>query len=367
MPKGNRLRKLIGILLLPAGMLLLYLSSYTPNLVETLYSKFIYKFIGQLLSTLTGILPFSLAEILVIIFAVLAAGWIILIIIRLIKPGSTGRSSVFKIIINTAVCAGIIYFLFIIIWGLNYSRLPFAAIAKLDVHPASVIELSKMCESLISRTNDLRKKINEDSRGVMYLPQGKQEALKRAYKGYVEASKFYPELGGSFGNPKPVLLSELMSYTGITGVYFPFTAEANVNMKNNSSMIPSTISHEMAHQRGFAREDEANFIAYVTCKVHPDPDFQYSGYLLAVINSMNALYSYDRESYKRLILNYSDGVRRDLRDINEFWQKYEGPVEKISNSINDTYLKANMQNDGVYSYGRMVDLLLAEYRKSQGR
>jgi hypothetical protein len=220
-----------------------------------------------------------------------------------------------------------------------------------------------MCENLIQKTNDLRAKVTEDTQGVMILPKGKSEALRRSYKGYVQASTVYSQLGGSFGNPKPVLLSELMSYTGITGVYFPFTAEANVNMKNNYSMLPSTISHEMAHQRGFAREDEANFIAYLTCKAHPDSDFQYSGYLLASIHSMNALYNYDRESFTSLSTKYSDGVRRDMNDINKFWKKYEGPVEKISNSINDAYLKANMQNDGVYSYGRMVDLLLAEYRK----
>ena len=363
MSKGVWLRKYMWFFLLPLGMLLLYTSSYAPNLVEEVYSNIFFKFIGQVLSRVTGILPFSLAELITILLVVFAVGWIIWIVIRLIKPRLSRGVFVIHLISNVAFFASIVYFAFIILWGLNYSRLPFASVAGLEIRPTSVNELAKMSENLITKTNDLRTMLEEDSRGVMLLAKGKPEALKRAYIGYVQASKVYPELGGSFGNPKPIFLSEFMSYTGITGVYFPYTAEANVNMKNNSSMLPSTISHEMAHQRGYAREDEANYIAYVTCKVHPDHDFQYSGYLLAIIHSMNALNSYDRESYTRLSSKYSDGVMRDLRDINEFWQKYEGPVEKISNSINNAYLKSNMQNDGVYSYGRMVDLLLAEYRK----
>jgi len=87
--------------------------------------------------------------------------------------------------------------------------------------------------------------------------------------------------------------------------------------------------------------------------------------MLALIYSMNALADVDFEAYKDLVGKYSPGMRRDLIDNNEFWAQYEGKVEKISNSINNTYLKTNGQKDGVQSYGRMVDLLLAEYRSKE--
>jgi hypothetical protein len=158
-----------------------------------------------------------------------------------------------------------------------------------------------------------------------------------------------------------------MSYTGITGVYFPFTGEANVNVSVPDSDIPATSCHEMAHQRGFAREDEANYIAYLTCKMHPDVDFQYSGTLLALIETTNALYNQDPSAFKELRSKYSDGLIRDLGAINEYWEHYEGPVNEVSNKINDAYLKANNQSDGVQSYGRMVDLLLAEYGEGKSK
>ena len=119
----------------------------------------------------------------------------------------------------------------------------------------------------------------------------------------------------------------------------------------------------MAHQRGFAREDEANFIAYLVCKSSDYSEFQYSGYLLAAIYSMNALYEYDPDSYKELSAKYSDGVRRDLRYDADFWKQFAGPAEKLQEKVNDTYLKSNKQSDGIHSYGRMVDLLLAEYKQ----
>ena len=119
--------------------------------------------------------------------------------------------------------------------------------------------------------------------------------------------------------------------------------------------------HEMAHQRGFASENEANFIAYLTCIAHPDVDFQYSGYLNALSYVNRALALVDRETLITLNEKLSDGVRRDLNDQRDYWKQYEGKVEETFTQMNQTYLKLNGVNDGVQSYGRVVDLLLAYY------
>ena len=155
-----------------------------------------------------------------------------------------------------------------------------------------------------------------------------------------------------------------MSYTGITGIYMPYTGEANVNYNIPSFMWASTAAHEMAHQRGFAREDEANFIAYLVCISSEEEDIQYSGVFLALIYSMNALYNEDQKGYFELRDKYSQGLLRDMKYNGDFWDKYQGMAEEISSNINDGYLKGNRQEDGVKSYGRMVDLLIAEYLES---
>jgi hypothetical protein len=357
-------KRLLFVFLIPAGMLLSYIASLNPNSVEAIYSTGIYKPIGLVLSNITSIVPTSMAE-LILVFATIFIIWrIVLLAIHLFKQKKERIHLLFDFLINMLVAISITYFSFILIWGLNYYRLPFSTISKLDVKPSTTKELEELCENLIDRANTLRNSVKEDSNGVMYLPNGNKDVFKRASKGFINASKLYSELGGKYGQPKSVILSNLMSYTGITGVYFPFTGEANVNISVPDSDIPATVCHEMAHQRGFAREDEANYIAYVTCKMNPDVDFQYSGTLLALIESTNALYYQDPIAFRELRSNYSDGLIRDLQAINEYWKQYEGPVNEVSNKINDTYLKANNQSDGVHSYGRMVDLLLAEYRNN---
>lgn len=355
------------ILLLLAGILLSFALSFAPGLVEKFYSNAIYRWISQPISVITGILPFSLAEVSVISLVLFCVWRLAVTVIKIRKePAKRGRV-LFNFVVNALVLASIIYFAFIALWGLNYHREPFSKIAGLDVQPASKEELVKVCEDIIHRANDLRSKMGEDSRGYMKFPGGYRAILAQADKGYAEAARIYPQLGGVYGHPKPVLLSKAMSMTGIWGVFFPITEEANVNVAIPDSMKPSTTCHEMAHQRGFAREDEANYIATLTCSMHPSVEFQYSGVLLSLIHITNAIYDHDRSEYKRLYATFSDGVKRDWKEMDEFNKATEGVVSDISNKINDTYLKANMQAEGVVSYGRMVDLLIAEHRMKSGK
>lgn len=365
MKKNRYLKKLsFAIILAGAGIALSVVSSHLAAATEKIYSMGLFRFLGQPISRFTGLFPFSVAEAVVIFLVLFMLVKIIYIIIALIKDFEGKKNYALNFLCNVLSGISIIYFIFLLMWGLNYHRLPFARVANLNTSPASIDELSDLCKDLIIRTNSARLKVSENSRGVMYIRGGYSGVLKTAYKGYDNLKSKYPQLNGSFGNPKPVFFSSLMSYTGITGVYFPFTAEANVNVSVPDSTLPSTVCHEMAHQRGYAREDEANYISYIACTANTDPNFQYSGLVLALINSMNALYDHDAYKYTQLAELYSPGVKRDLNYINEYWDSYEGPVEKISNNINDTYLKANLQTEGVYSYARMVDLLIAERRAS---
>ena len=364
MSNKKMLRKLKISLIIPLGILLVYISSKRPALVERFYSEVVYPPIGIILSKATGILPFSVAEIIVIFLPVAFIICTVKVLIKSFYRRSVNVIPLLEYTTNILVIVSILFFSFIGIWGLNYYRMPFASIAGLEVKPASVKELESLCQTLLEKANELRTSVSTDSEGNFDIPGSNRDVLNSCYKGYEAISSKYPALAGSFGNPKPIFLSELMNYTGICGIYFPFTGEANVNVSIPKSTLPSTASHEMAHQRGFSREDEANYISYLACIAHPDVNFQYSGILLALINSMNALYQSDQSLFLKLSDNYSDGVRHDLAEINKFWEQYEGPVERTSDKINNAYLKANNQKDGVKSYGRMVDLLIAEHRQA---
>ncbi|MGH4050902.1 MAG: DUF3810 domain-containing protein [Clostridium sp.] len=356
-------KQLLLILLLPLGIVITQLSKIFPTFIENFYSSFIYKIIAKILSVITGLLPFSLAELILISFVILTLLYILNMIFTICKYKNK-RLKILKIfIINILATSGLIYFSFQVLWGFNYQRLTLNKLFELNVRSSSSNELALLCESLTDSSNALREKINENQYGVMELPYNRKYILETAHLGYDKASLQYPKLKGNYGTPKAILLSNTMSYTGITGFYFPFTGEANINMTEPDSFLPFTTTHEMAHQIGFAKEDEANYLAYVACINHPDVNFQYSGTLAALSYSYNVLHKIDPERYKDLILTCSTGVINDLNYNQEFWQKYSGPVDKIGDKVNDTYLKSQNQKSGTKSYGAMVDLLLANYRK----
>ncbi|HHV65942.1 MAG TPA: DUF3810 domain-containing protein [Peptococcaceae bacterium] len=373
--------KLLFLMLGPLGLALAWGTAAIPAGIEYFYSLRFSKSLASFLSLTSGIFPFSLAEVLVVLLVLLLLIGIISVtvksLISLLKiwhPRS--RKSLGKerprfrqktvgflaYTYRAIVLLGVIYFSFILIWGLNYNRLSFAEIAGLEVQESSVEELAELSGRLIARANELRLSLPEDSRGVFQLEGGFEAVRTLAPLALAKAGEIYPELKGNFGRPKPVFLSELMSYTGITGIYFPFTGEANVNVDIPDSQLPATTCHELAHQRGFAREDEANYIAWVACNLSEEPAFQYSGVQMALIYAMNALYEHAPEKALELQQQYSPQVARDLKHISEYWKKYEGKAEEVVSDINDAYLKSNRQAEGVQSYGRMVDLLLAEQK-----
>lgn len=349
--------KLIIISFVPVVVSLNAILKKWPEVVEKIYSTGFDRIIRQVLSIVSGVIPFSIAEILVILLFLILVLLVANIFIKIKSRGWVHAT------INLVTYLSALYVIFMVFWGFNYNRLSFDKIANYKLEKSSKQDLYLLCQDLIKRANTLRPQVEENSQGVMIISGGHKDVLKRTGEGYDKASVAFKELGGKYGPPKPILLSKELSYTGITGVYMPYTGEANVNINITDLLLPATAAHEAAHQRGFAREDEANYIAYLTCTMHKDIDFQYSGTMLALIYSMNALYDKDITAYKELIKSYSEGVKKDLKYDSEFWSRYEGKVEELSDKVNNSYLKSNGQEDGVQSYGRMVDLLLAEYRQ----
>jgi hypothetical protein len=357
-------KQLFFILLLPLGIFLSKLSILVPNFIEKFYSSFFYKIIATILSSVTRLLPFSIAEVIIISFPAFALWYISKTILHLYKFKNKRLGILRNSVLNIFAAVGLIYFSIQLLWGFNYQRLTLDKIFQLNVGESSSEELAQLCEILVNNSNLLRQNIKENQQGVMELPYDTKYILKTAHLGYDKASMQYVKLKGNYGTPKGILLSTPMCYTGITGFYFPFTNEANVNMAEPVSFLPFTTAHEMAHQRGFAKEDEANYIAYIACINHPDINFQYSGTLSALSYSLNALSRSDAQKYKEMILTCSKGVLNDLKYNQKFWEGYSGTIDKISDKVNDTYLKSQNQQSGIKSYGEMVDLLLATYRES---
>ncbi len=362
-----RLKRIYLLLLYLISYALILLAKHNIYFAEQIYALHIYKWISQAVSSVTGIIPFSLAELLFFFCPVAALSILIWFAVRMIMIREERRSRLFKGILNLLCMVSVLLFIFVIFAGINYYRYPFSYYSKLEVRDSSLDELLQMTESLAIQAGELREKVPcTDEQGVFKLSMSHRELAELENKVYLQLAEDYPVLGGKYGNAKQVLLSSLMSYTEITGIFIPFTMEANVNVAVPDYTIPATMFHEMSHLRGFMREDEANFIAYLAGMKSDDVELQYSSTMLALIVSGNALYDKDKELYMQVRDLYTEGVLKDIRANTLYWQQFDqSVVSTISDKINDTYLKANAQTDGVQSYGRMVDLLLAKYRKDR--
>ena len=361
----TKYKRIYLLLLIPVSIILTAAAKHSSFFAEQIYAKHIYKLISQIYSNITGILPFSLAEVLIITLPAIVLALLVRFIIVMIIDRTHRKERLIKGIINVCCTISVIWFTFLICGGLNYYRYSFGVYSNLTIEKSSTQELYALTESLAYEADTLRSKIkNTDDNGVFKLSKNNYELAKLAGQAYDSLSKDYPVLSGHYGPPKPILLSKIMSQTEITGIFIPFTMEANVNVDIPDYNIPFTMLHELAHVHGFMREDEANYLAYLGGMKSKDIEFQYSSTMFALVITGNALYNNDPKLYFKVSELYSEEINRDFKDNSDYWSQFENKaISTVSNKINDTYLKANNQTDGVRSYDRMLDLLLAKYRK----
>ncbi len=331
-----------------------------PGVVELFFSRGWYSFVAHTYGFLTSLIPISLTEIGILAFTGICI-WLLFREIRYCwQIGSIQRFFQNVLFWSTRFICGIVA-LFMILCGFNYYRVPFAESYGLTVQDSSPEELYALCMELEQEANQLRDQLPENDLGIMELSKNSFRLAKEA-KATFQALSDHPALPSYPISPKPVLNSWAMSLMEITGVFCPITFEANVNINAPDHGVPASMCHELAHTRGHMHEDEANFIAYLACRESPYPEFRYSGTMLALSHASNRLRNADGDLYQEWLAQLSEKVRMDFRYESVYWARFETPVGDVSTAVNHAYLQLNSQKDGVQSYGRMVDLLLADYR-----
>jgi len=347
--------------LAPLTWLATRLLARNPAFVERFYSRGLYPLLSQCVSLLTGWLPISAAELILYFGSLGLAVFLGVQVYRLFTRPEPWMRLVRCLSLLLAI-AGSAYCLFYLLWGWNYHRLTLERTLALPETEMSTELLEEVCTDLIGQARVMREQLPEDEAGCVVLPEDLATELTRINGNYMALSEDYPDLWGRFyAPPKIVLFSRGMSYMDTSGIFIPFTEEANLNCDMPALLQLATASHEAAHQRGVAREDEANFMAFLSCRASDRPEFVYSGTMMALIYCMNALHDDDYEAFARCYSGYSEGQKRDLAQHNAYWKAFEGPVQEASNTMNDNYLKSNAQPSGIKSYDRVVTLVLKWY------
>ena len=358
--------------LLPISLGLIAWARGNTSEVESLYSLGFYPKWAGFLAGLTSRVPFSIAEVLLVLAVLAVVAYLACFLWRMAKGGGERLKIAGRYLFRAAGACSLVLFLFVLGGGLNYYRESFTHYSGLEVRETEVLQLRDLCQELAGEANALREGLAEDADGVFAFADPSPHALALQARSQMKSlAEQIPQWGtllalGAGAVPKGVLFSEAMSYMQITGFYFPFTMEANVNVHITSIVVPFSMCHELSHISGFMREDEANYLAYLACMAGDSREFQYSGTVEALVHATNALYSRNQALYQEVMASLSDGVRRDLAADSAYYRAHRTSFGEFSESVNDVYLRVNDQTDGVASYGRMVDLLLARYRQNHG-
>ncbi len=312
----------------------------------------------RLMSKVCGIFGFSVAEVLIYIFSVGIIIYIIYCIVSLIGKSEKGKTAI-RLVITLLCSFCLIYGGFCILWGVYYDTSSFEEESGIERRLISTEELYSVTHYFTLLTNYYADRVERDENGV--FAESREEIFDSSQKLYLNTEVTFPCLEGEELRPKAFSLGKLLSYLDFTGFFFPFTAEANINNHSPSCMLPSTIAHELAHQRGVAKEDEANFVAVMASLDSGDDVYCYSACLMAYTYLGNALYSADYDAWRENYMLLSDSVKTDFMYKSEYWKQFETPAATVSNTVYESFLESYRQDLGLKTYGACVDMLVIYY------
>jgi hypothetical protein len=319
-----------------------------PGLVERLYSLRAYGVLQRPMTALSNLVPFALFDVLLI---VVIGGWAALAVRDLARRRRTGTArAAARTAGRTVVWAAGFYLIFLLVWGLNYRRIPLREKLPFDARAVT----SDAARSLALTSVDQLNALHDAAHAAGWpaagaIDSGLAESLARADR----------EIGGhglvTVGRPKSTLLDWYFRRAAVDGMTNPYFLETMVSATLLPFERPFVIAHEWSHLAGIADEGDANFLAWLTC-VQGAPPTQYSGWLFLYSELAGGLRGAARtEAAARL----GAGPRADLAAIRaRVARQVDLRLFAVGQRIYDQYLKANRVESGVESYGHVVQLVL---------
>lgn len=361
-PLSIQLCVALGLIL---GAVILEIIAVNSTSFSDWYRAHIYPIWVNTYGRLTSLFPFSFGEILIMIAVFgIPASLLAMIVLLIIKKGR--RKKVGKVF-------GYVYLwiiTFVVVVQVNncfvlYRTSNFAQTNGIPENQHTNEQLEMLGDEIVVELNEAAENVQRDDKGRIVMNCDYDETAKKAMNAL---GKEFKNLEGYYVTPKPIICSFFMSQMNLTGIYFPFSMEANYNNDCYKAKLPCTVCHELAHTRGYIQEDEATFIAVLACIRSDDPYYRYAGYLTALTYVRNKIFDYASDDKKaEFDGQISDKVWADIDANREYWDSVKEKedtvfdtqtVSKLSSDFVDSNLKLNGVEDGSKSYGRMVDLML---------
>ncbi len=324
-----------------------------------IFNRYVSSFFRLVVSKITGILPFSLGEALFLCLPLFV--FVALFVYFKVYFDDEVKSG--RFIVTLLSCVSVMFTSFVLMFGVAYNGTDLAVKLDLEKRDVSYEDLEYTADMLLAEIESVIDEIDyiyEGSSRIPYSFNDLNSKLNDVYMSFCDSHDFLPRLRS---NVKIISVSPLMTYTHISGVFTYYTGEANVNVNYPDYSLPYTMAHEMAHQRGVAPEDEANFIAFLVCLESDDPYIRYSGCMSVLEYVLGAMHSASAEKYSEYTSRLDLRIKGEMMAFSAFFEPYRNSAaSEVSDAVNDTYLKASGEKAGSASYGMVVDLTCAYYR-----
>jgi uncharacterized protein DUF3810 len=333
--------------------------SLFPHAIENYYSNGIYPVIAQTQRIIFGWIPFSVGD----AFYGLMTLYLIyklIVFIKLVLKIKPRKPLLVKALNKSLIFILWVYVLFNLLWGLNYNRLPMASEMGLKPSGYSIKDLDTVIHLLVIHLNQL----DSPSLGYRKVLDQKKVLFAESVSTYLVTAKQFSFLWYKHPSIKPSLYSYALNYLGISGYYNPFSGEAQVNTTVPYFVQPFVSCHEIGHQVGFAKENEANFAGFLSSRTSENPAFQYSVYFDMYAYAISELHRRDSNMAKLMHKQLDLHVKKDYTTMQNFFSRYQNPFEPVIKNIYAQYLKANEQPGGIKSYNQVVAMLVAYYKKN---
>ncbi len=345
----NKKKAIVAFTLIPQ-ILLVKLLANNPAFVEKYYSEGLYVYISKIFRFVLGWMPFSFGDLVYGLASIYMLWWLL-----------KNRKRIIKDFINWCIdvvaTVSIIYFAFHLFWGLNYYRLPLHK--NLDLKADySTEQLVSVTEKLIKKANVLHFEITKNDSIKVDVPYDKSMVFNMISEGYANLKNVFPQLEYEPQSTKQSLFSYPLTYMGFSGYLNPLTNESQVNGRIPMHKFPTTTAHEIAHQLGYAAENEANFIGFMSSSKNDNICMKYCGYTFGLRFCLNEVYNRDKCLFEDLVADVNKGILKNYEESRKFWEAHDNPLEPIFKIIYGNFLKANNQSKGMESYSYVVALLV---------
>jgi len=303
--------------------------------VEQWYAQGVYPYVSLLLQFSLGWIPFSVGDLLYCGVIVWAGYKLWQFASRIWVQGFRiflkGHGQLFGHLLKLLTVLAWIWIAFHGLWGFNYYRKSIPDQFGFVADRPSQQELLQFTQHLLSETN----------RYAIEIKAFPQKSAVHENCSSLESQ-----------HPKASMFGVIGNYMGYGGYYNPFTGEAQMNNHMPAFMLPFIAVHEKAHQLGYAKESEANFMGYLAAMQSADSCLKYSANLEMFVYANNALRRNDSVAAKNNFKALSPIAIKDLKSYRAFVKTYQGPIDEFTTWFYTKFLRLNNQPEGMYSYNR---------------